>query len=178
MDNKVIREKIKEIRYLDIPSEDRIQQIYNLTKTEKLTNTTRSYIKQTNSLIRKGTRKKKKVEFATSYGESLVESYLKGNKIEYIKEKTFPDLVNIHTNYNLRFDFYLPKLNTCIEFDGKQHFQYSKDFDKGDRSKVKYRQYLDSLKNNYCENKGIKLVRITYKQYKKVNNILKDILAI
>lgn len=63
----------------------------------------------------------------------------------------------------------------CIEFDGKQHFQYSKEFDKGDHSKVKYRQYLDSLKNNYCENNNIKLVRITYKQYKKVDKILSSI---
>ncbi len=176
MDNKLIRLKIKEIKFLDITREEKINKIDNLVLGLSLTRATRSYIRQVKVLINRKLKKKKEKKFITSYGEGLIEKFLVEKDIEYVKEKTFSDLINIHTNCNLRFDFYLPKLKTCIEFDGKQHFQYSKEFDKGDRSKLKYRQYLDSLKNIYCENKDLKLIRISYKQYKSVDKILNKLL--
>jgi hypothetical protein len=40
-------------------------------------------------------------------------------KISYEKEKTFSTLKNPKTNKALRFDFYLPQLNTIIEYDGE-----------------------------------------------------------
>ena len=178
MDNALIRVKIKEIKLSSISKEEKIVQMDNLVKGLSTTRTTRSYIKQAKTFLNKQKKVVKEVfENKQSYGENLVECFLKKHNILYIKEKTFPDLVNIHTNCNLRFDFYLPEIDTCIEFDGKQHFFYVKEFDKGDKSKVKYRQYLDELKNIYCENKKLKLIRINYKQYKKVDSILTNLLA-
>jgi very-short-patch-repair endonuclease len=62
----------------------------------------------------------------------------------------------------LRFDFYLPKYNTCIEFDGKQHFEPVKIF--GGNENFKEIIKKDSIKNMYCDTNGIKLIRIKYDQ--------------
>lgn len=53
----------------------------------------------------------------TSIGELNIETLLRENNIEYIKEKTFEDLGK------LRFDFYLPTYQRLIEFDGIQHYK-------------------------------------------------------
>lgn len=52
-----------------------------------------------------------------------IEKILEKNNIRYIKEKTFDKCVNPKTNRYLRFDFYLPDYNCCIEYDGEQHFK-------------------------------------------------------
>lgn len=57
-----------------------------------------------------------------SSGEKQVLDILKKNNLNFKKEKTFSDCVNPKTNFKLRFDFYLPDYNCCIEYDGKQHY--------------------------------------------------------
>jgi len=54
----------------------------------------------------------------SSIGERLVEDYLKKNNINYLSEYSFKDC---KYKRQLRFDFYLPDYNICIEFDGAQH---------------------------------------------------------
>ena len=63
----------------------------------------------------------------------------------------------------LPFDFYLPDYNTCIEFDGKQHFE-SVDHFGGDEEFVK-RLENDKIKTEYCKNYNIQLIRIRYDDY-------------
>lgn len=55
-----------------------------------------------------------------SKGESEISKFLKKNNIKFIQQKTFKKCKNVRT---LPFDFYLPNYNTCIEFDGEQHFK-------------------------------------------------------
>ena len=61
----------------------------------------------------------------------------------------------------LSFDFYLPDYNLCIEYDGEQHYKemrYSKDGKSGlDRV-----METDLLKNKFCLQHNIKLIRIAY----------------
>jgi very-short-patch-repair endonuclease len=92
-----------------------------------------------------------------SKGEEYIMNYLDSNKIEYEQQKHFKDCNNIRPLY---FDFYLPEYNICIEFDGIQHYKAIKYFG-GEKTfeKVKYR---DSLKNDYCFQNNIKLLRIKY----------------
>ena len=71
-----------------------------------------------------------------------------------------------------KFDFYLPMLNTCIEYDREQHFSKIFNFDT-DKS-FQQRQQHDIEKNNYCLNNGITLIRIPYIQYSFLN--IKDLL--
>lgn len=89
-----------------------------------------------------------------SKGEEDIIQILQKNNISFETEK----IINID-NKNLRFDFYIN--NYFIEFDGKQHFQYS---NKGWNTKEKFeltRKY-DLIKNKYCFNNNIPLIRIPY----------------
>jgi very-short-patch-repair endonuclease len=89
------------------------------------------------------------------------------NHITYFSQKTFEDCRNINV---LPFDFYLPEFNTCIEFDGRQHFEVVDAF--GGIKDFEKLKINDIIKNKYCSDNGIRLIRI------KFNNIKNDILQI
>lgn len=100
-----------------------------------------------------------------SKGEQLIRKILQENNIQYIKEYVFKDLVS-NKNAYLRFDFALidenQKVVRLIEFDGEQHYKKNSKF---------YSPQLtlnDELKNKYCKNNQIPLVRIPYS---KINTI-------
>ena len=59
----------------------------------------------------------------------------------------------------MKFDFYLPDRNLCIEYDGKHHFEvteYGED-------KLKDTIKKDTIKNEICKSNNITLYRISYK---------------
>ena len=103
-----------------------------------------------------------------SKGEYIIQSILIALDINYEKEKIFEDCINPKTNAKLRFDFYLPDYNCCIEYDGEQHTYFSS---KGWNTEEHFKQtvYRDSIKNAYCEQKHIALIRIPYTDYSKIN---------
>lgn len=102
-----------------------------------------------------------------SLGERKIFKYLNDNNTNFISEKTFPDCKNINV---LSFDFYIPSLNTCIEFDGIQHFESIEYFGGNDR--FNYMKKCDEIKNNYCINNKIKLIRIPYYEIENIEDIL------
>jgi very-short-patch-repair endonuclease len=101
-----------------------------------------------------------------SHGERLLSQILNSFNISYIQQKQFDGCKNIR---NLKFDFYIPEHNLCIEYDGIQHFEVSNFF--GGEEAFKARQYKDSIKNRYCEENKIDLLRIPYNE-KKVEKII------
>jgi len=60
--------------------------------------------------------------------------------------------------------------NTCIEYDGEQHFFPIFNMDESD---MKKRIKNDLIKTKYCQNKSIKLIRINFKEQKNIIEILK-----
>lgn len=88
--------------------------------------------------------------------EWKIEKLLIENNIEYETQKRFKDC---RDKLPLPFDFYLIEKNTCIEFDGIHHFKHMKHWGK-EHSKNRIRK--DEIKNNYCIDKKIKLIRIKY----------------
>lgn len=92
-----------------------------------------------------------------SHGERFVRQWLDKNKIQYVSQKKFD---NCKDKYRLPFDFYLPEYNCCIEYDGKQHFKAIDWF--GGQKSLEYTQKHDAIKNKYCEDNNIKLLRIPY----------------
>jgi hypothetical protein len=102
-----------------------------------------------------------------SKGEIIVANILTKNKIEFDRIHTFDDCTNeLKGRYcrKLTFDFYLPNNNVCIEYDGEQHYKpYGTDTGK----KLVKTQKNDKLKNKYCEENGIKLIRIPYTMKKE-----------
>lgn len=109
-----------------------------------------------------------------SKGEDKIKILLNKLNINYIYQKTFKDCYNPKTNYLLRFDFYLPDYNILIEYDGEQHFDVRKHgwFTEKAYQEIKER---DQLKNKYCREKNIPLLRIPYTDYNILNeNYLLD----
>jgi len=94
-----------------------------------------------------------------SKGEKAVAKYLDDNNIKYIRQKRFNDCRNKHP---LSFDFYVPKNNILIEYDGIQHFEINEHF--GGKKGLEHIQKNDGIKNKYCKNNNIKLIRIKYNE--------------
>lgn len=104
---------------------------------------------------------------AESIGEKKIRHFLEEHSIEFEQEKWFPDCRDVNP---LPFDFYIPSKNLIIEFDGRQHFAET------DHFTYSYSKVLshDAIKNKYCEEKGIELIRIPYWKIEKINDILSD----
>lgn len=94
---------------------------------------------------------------SSSYGEKIIYSILKENNIKFITQKTFD---GCKFKKSLKFDFYLPDYNTCIEYNGEQHYR-SVDFYGGDEG-YELSKIRDNIKNNYCLNNNINLLIIKY----------------
>jgi len=92
-----------------------------------------------------------------SKGEKEIKKYLKDNSIKYKQQKMFE---GCKYKYSLKFDFYLIDYNICIEYDGKQHFESVEYF--GGIDTFNHILMKDEIKNNYCKNNNIKLIRIKY----------------
>lgn len=86
------------------------------------------------------------------------------------QEKWFSDCRDINP---LPFDFYLPNSNQIIEFDGKQHFDQSSLFYHTTLSDQKSH---DEIKNKYCKDNNIGLLRIPYWEINNINSILDNYL--
>ena len=104
-----------------------------------------------------------------SQGEYIIKKFLTNNNIKFIKEKRFKDCKYKNP---LPFDFYLPKYNICIEYDGEQHFKPMSIWGKErEFEKIKLN---DKIKNNYCYVNKIKLIRIPYFEKDNIEKILNN----
>lgn len=84
---------------------------------------------------------------------------------EIVSEKTFDDLINPKTGNHLRIDFYLPSLKMAIECDGLQHSDENHYFNQLTiKNGHTPSQITDSIKEEYCKQNNIRLVRIPYKK--------------
>jgi len=105
-----------------------------------------------------------------SKGEEKIEKFLKTNLIDYESEKSFPTCKSYRT---LRFDFFLPKINVLIEYDGLQHFKCATGIWNDTEEKLQERIKRDKIKTDWAKDNEIKLIRINYKQFDLIENILK-----
>jgi hypothetical protein len=93
-----------------------------------------------------------------SGGARIIKQWLKNNKIIYNAEYCLNNFGILNCRY--RFDFYLPKLNVAIEYDGEQHFKPIEYF--GGESEFIQRVRHDRDKDEIAERYGIKVIRIPY----------------
>jgi len=75
--------------------------------------------------------------------------------------------VNID-NKKYYYDFYINN-QYFIEYDGSQHFYYRKDGTWNNKNNFIKLQENDNIKNQYCLNNNIPLIRIPYIIYKTLN---------
>ena len=111
-------------------------------------------------------------------GEREMSKILTNNNIEYITQHKFTGCKNKRP---LSFDFYLPKYNLCIEYDGEGHYRPVQ-FNGINNIKAEKvflsTQINDNIKNEYCSKNDIDLLRICYKDYQDINKILSKVLGI
>lgn len=105
-----------------------------------------------------------------SYYNMYIDVLLDKMKIKHEAE----NVVNIK-EHNLRFDFYLPDYNLMIEYDGEQHYKpvkYGKMSDKKAKENLEKVQKYDQLKNEYCKENNINLLRIPYWEKENIDEII------
>ena len=94
-------------------------------------------------------------------GEEAVRKFLTEKGIEFEEQKKFE---GCEYKRKLKFDFYLPKYNLCIESDGNVHFEKinwsGKMTNEEMEENLKLSQIRDNIKNEYCKNNGIGLLRV------------------
>jgi len=96
-----------------------------------------------------------------SKGEISIREILIKNNILFSPQHKVP---NCKYKNQLPFDFYIPSINTTIEYQGEQHFTPLRFLNKYDGDKkLKSIQITDKIKKEYCKNNNIKLFEITYK---------------
>jgi hypothetical protein len=104
-----------------------------------------------------------------SKGEKRISVYFDYKSIGYTPQKEFEGLVGLK-NGNLSYDFYLPQYNLLVEYQGEFHDgtayqQTEKEF--------KQQQEHDKRKRDYANKNNIKLLEIWYKDFDKIEEILK-----
>lgn len=109
-----------------------------------------------------------KCKSSESIGEMRIRTYLEEKGLKFIQEHWFRDCRDIKP---LPFDFYVPERNMVIEFDGRQHFEDTGYFSYG----IEKTQEHDKIKNQYCKDNGIDLIRIPYTQINHIDEILSKV---
>lgn len=105
--------------------------------------------------------------------ESYITSILQNMNIEFIPEKRFTDCRDIKP---LPFDFYLQNYNLIIEYDGEGHYLESFYEFRSDnpREALLNRQRKDEIKNKYCKEHKIHILRIPYWEQDNIKAIILD----
>lgn len=112
-----------------------------------------------------------------SKNEDNIRKILNRYDIDYDTQISFNDLRSPITNALLKFDFGIKKDNHplfLIEYDGEQHeygTRYSHDPEVNKEKFEKLKLY-DELKNDYCINHNIDLLRISWREQDNLETIL------
>ena len=106
---------------------------------------------------------------SNSVGEDTIRTYCKKYNIFCVEQ--------IGVKYlgkNYEFDFFIPDLNLFIEYNGIQHYNYTPFFHKSKKYYF-YRRLKDEIKKRYCLRNNFKLLTISYKDFSKLEDIIKNL---
>lgn len=111
-----------------------------------------------------------------SKGEYKILKFLTKYNIQNDLHHTFDDLFGVGSR-KLSYDFYIPKYNLLIEYQGNFH---DNTVDDGIQSDYKFevQKEHDKRKREYAKLHNIDLIEIWYWDYENINKILKNILNI
>ena len=99
---------------------------------------------------------------ASYHNENKLDTILDKWGYNYELQKKFPDCID---KKPLPFDRYLPDFNILIEYDGEQHYFPIRFGDiSNEQAKEKFDKVClhDNIKNKYCKDNNIPLIRIPY----------------
>ena len=102
--------------------------------------------------------------------EKIMLNVLDKYNLKYTPQKTFEDCRDIN---KLPFDAFLDDYNVAIEYDGEGHY-YPIPRYKGDDGTYSFERAKshDKIKNKYCEDNNIKLIRIPYWEQNNIEEYL------
>ena len=112
-----------------------------------------------------------------SKGEERIANYLSSNNVSFVREYKFPDLYGKEEKDKLRFDFAIlkdNKVSLLIEYQGKQHYQDEGGYMGGENFLKALER--DNKKRKYCLDNNILLLEISYKDFDKIEDILKGVI--
>jgi len=117
-----------------------------------------------------------------SFGEVAVKHILNSMNIQYSFNTPFCKLKK-ETGRNLRFDFIIFEWDGSginddpifIEYNGAQHFKSVKWW--GGDEDLKKRQKRDQIKNKFCEDNNYLLLRISYKDFGSIPQIITNFMT-
>ena len=92
-----------------------------------------------------------------SLTEIKIEEFLNSLKIKFSIQKAFNGCIYKNP---LKFDFYLPDYNLCIEYQGEQHYKSVQYW--GGEEAFKKVQIRDQIKKDYCLENEIFLLEVPY----------------
>lgn len=104
-----------------------------------------------------------------SFGEEKISEFLQEQIIEFVEQYSIPNEMLFCENKKLIVDFYLPKHNTIIEYQGIQHYKEIQMFD---TRNFEQQQERDFAVRQYCRQYKIKLIEIPYTDYENIETIL------
>lgn len=122
---------------------------------------------------------------SSSHGEIKILNFLQENNIKFNIQESFKNTKNpcknLLTNRFLKFDFYLPDFNLCIEYQGEQHYRpvvFSSKDKIRNRAEDNFKKniFRDGLKVDYCRNNNIILLCIPYTEKENIPSILGNFL--
>jgi uncharacterized protein with PIN domain len=105
-----------------------------------------------------------------SKGETKIKKFLEIHNIDFLQQYMTENCRNV---YPLRFDFAIyenEKLYCIIEYDGEFHYKKVSQF--GGKEKLRKQKHNDQIKNQYCQQNNIPLIRIPYWDFFNVEKIL------
>lgn len=94
--------------------------------------------------------------YPKSRGEAILAYMLSKYKVSFIEQYKFEGCVH---KAPLPFDFFLPDLNVCIEYQGPQHYRPVDAF--GGVETFEKVQVRDKVKRDFCRAEGLKLIEIS-----------------
>lgn len=92
----------------------------------------------------------------SSKGELRLRKFFFDKGIEVIEQQTFEGCV---FKKKLKFDFYVPSLNLCVEWNGEQHYRHVNIYHRRGNSLQK-QQHKDQIKRDFCKSNNIQLLEL------------------
>lgn len=111
-----------------------------------------------------------------SKGEVRVANFLNRNNIQFEIQKKIENLNLFGGRKYFLLDFYLPKYNTVIEYNGEQHYKPVQWF--GGLENYDLQKMRDESLRQYCNENKIKLIEIPYTEFDNIEEILSKELKI
>ncbi|MEM4994992.1 zinc-ribbon domain-containing protein [Priestia sp. SB1] len=107
-----------------------------------------------------------------SKGEKEIRNWLDVNNVDYTAQKEYAGLVGVK-GYPLSYDFYIPRLNLLIEYQGEFHDGSTSDYTK---LNLETQKEHDKRKRNYAKINDLLLLEIWYWEFDKIEEILTEII--